>query len=298
MHSSSTTMYRLFEARGHVARDIARGMKLLASKGVALVGIAALTVVTLGVVRPDFRQSAVVALLHSGVVSSLPEQVEADDADAMVDASDVTLVSANGTPTAQALENHPGYAALSRQQRAAANFLVRKYHLAPDAVAAVVAEAYAAADELKMDPLLIIAVMSIESSMNPFAQSTVGAQGLMQVMTTVHAERFEEFGGPRAALNPLVNIRVGASILKELIDRYGSVDGGLKAYVGAATMGSDSGYGQRVLVERARLESAVSGKPVVLPAQPAGDDAKASAPNDGASAVTAANTAAVTLARR
>lgn len=297
MHSSSTTMYRLFEARGHVARDIARGMKLLASKAVALVGIAALTLAVLAVARPDLRQSAVVALLHSGVVTSIAAQAEGDDADAMIDGADVTLVSANGTPTAQALENHPGYAALSREQRAAANFLVRKYRLAPDAVAAVVSEAYAAANELKMDPLLILAVMSIESSMNPFAQSTVGAQGLMQVMTTVHAERFEEFGGPRAALNPLVNIRVGASILKELIDRYGSVDGGLKAYVGAATMGSDSGYGQRVMVERARLESAVSGKPVVLPAS-SGDDAKASAPNENAPSVTAANAPAVTLARR
>ena len=285
MHSSATTMVRLYEARSHVARDIGRGLSLLAHKGVVLLGIAALTVVVLGVARPDLRQSMVAALVNDASLAAS----EADAmSDAIVDASGVALVTANGTPTAQAVQEHPGYAALTREQRAAANFLVRKYRLAPDAVAAVVAEAYAAGNELKVDPLLILAVMSIESSMNPFAQSTVGAQGLMQVMTTVHADRFEEFGGPRSALNPIVNIRVGAGILKELIDRYGSVPSGLKAYVGAAGMDSDSGYGARVLIERARLESAVTGRPLVMPTAPATDDAKGSVPNEAAPAVTAA----------
>ncbi|HEU4621893.1 MAG TPA: lytic transglycosylase domain-containing protein, partial [Burkholderiaceae bacterium] len=98
---------------------------------------------------------------------------------------------------------------------------------------------------------------SIESAMNPFAQSPVGAQGLMQIMPTVHAEKLVAFGGPSAALHPITNIRVGAGILKEYIQRFGSTEDGLKAYVGSALQEHDNGYGARVMGERARIEAAV-----------------------------------------
>ncbi len=273
MHSSFVAMYRLFEARGIIARDTAAGFVSVARKGIALVGITVVTVALLAVARPDLRQSMMTAMIQAGTELKPLSDLPASELAVVGGAVETALATAGGVP-GQALSEHPGYSALTSEQRAAANFLVRKYRLAPDAVAAVVAEAYVAGRELKMDPLLILAVMSIESSMNPFAQSSVGAQGLMQVMTTVHAERFEEFGGPRAALNPIVNVRVGAGILKELIDRHGSIDAGLKAYVGAAMMDDDGGYGLRVLVERARLESAVTGRPPVMPAQQANDEAK------------------------
>jgi soluble lytic murein transglycosylase-like protein len=62
----------------------------------------------------------------------------------------------------------------------------------------------------------------------------VGAQGLMQVMTKVHSDKYEGFGGKMAAFDPVSNLRVGAKVLKECIARAGSVEGGLKFYVGAA----------------------------------------------------------------
>jgi soluble lytic murein transglycosylase-like protein len=110
--------------------------------------------------------------------------------------------------------------------------------------------------------LLILAVIAIESRFNPFAESPVGAQGLMQVMSKVHNDKFEEIGGPRSALNPAVNIKVGAMILKEYVKSGGSIEAGLKRYVGAADMESDDGYGAKVLGEYDRLKAVAAGKRV------------------------------------
>jgi soluble lytic murein transglycosylase-like protein len=84
----------------------------------------------------------------------------------------------------------------------------------------------------------------------------------MQVMANVHHDKFQKVGGAQAALNPEANIRVGAQILKDYVKRTGSVEGGLKTYVGAADMESDSGYGARVLAEWQRLKQVAGGKKV------------------------------------
>jgi hypothetical protein len=96
-------------------------------------------------------------------------------------------------------------------------------------------------------------MMAVESSFNPFAQSPVGAQGLMQVMTRVHDDKYEAFGGAHAAFDPVSNLRVGVQVLKECIQRAGSLQEGLRYYVGAAGADSDGGYVVRVLAEHAHL---------------------------------------------
>lgn len=143
--------------------------------------------------------------------------------------------------------------ATDRQLEALRSYISRKYRVAYDATAILVNTAYRVAHDLDLDPLLVLAVIAIESRYNPFAESHVGAQGLMQVMTSVHKDKFEAFGGGEgAALNPVANIRVGSQILRDCIDRRGSLAGGLACYVGA-TGPSDGGYGAKVLAERRRL---------------------------------------------
>ncbi len=110
-----------------------------------------------------------------------------------------------------------------------------------------------------VDPLLILAVAGTESSFNPKAKSAVGAEGLMQVMTRVHKEKFEAFGGRKAAFEPYANMVVGTTILKSLVKRTGSVSKALKWYCGAANHKTDRGYSAKVLRERSRLEVAASG---------------------------------------
>lgn len=142
---------------------------------------------------------------------------------------------------------------LPEQQAAVAFWLSRKYRVAPEPMAALVAEAYEQGDRHRLDPLLILAVIAIESRFNPFAQSGSGAQGLMQVMTRVHTDKYETLGGTLAAFDPVSNMRVGVSILKNYIRRTGSVEKGLKYYVGAANLKTDGGYAAKVLAEHKRI---------------------------------------------
>jgi soluble lytic murein transglycosylase-like protein len=92
-----------------------------------------------------------------------------------------------------------------------------------------------------------------------FAQSPVGAQGLMQVMTKIHVDKYETAGGNLAAFDPVTNLRVGVKVLQECIARAGSIEGGLRYYVGAANLDSDGGYAQKVLSEYARIRAVATG---------------------------------------
>ena len=114
-------------------------------------------------------------------------------------------------------------------------------------------EAWQVGAQASLDPTLILAIMAVESSFNPFAQSPVGAQGLMQVMTKVHDDKYEAFGGNHAAFDPVTNLRVGVQVLKECIARAGSLEAGLRFYVGAANLGDDGGYAGKVLAEQSSL---------------------------------------------
>ena len=124
----------------------------------------------------------------------------------------------------------------------------------------LVSEAYSLGKRTKLDPTLILAIMAVESSFNPFAQSHVGAQGLMQVMTRVHTDKYENVGGHFAAFDPVTNLRVGVKVLQECIARAGSVEGGLRYYVGAANLPDDGGYTAKVLAEHFRLRQVAGGR--------------------------------------
>ncbi|MEK9775487.1 MAG: transglycosylase SLT domain-containing protein, partial [Quisquiliibacterium sp.] len=137
-----------------------------------------------------------------------------------------------------------------------ARFIARRYNVGFEQTQFYVENAYRTAREIRVDPWLILAVISVESSFNPRAQSSKGAQGLMQVLTRVHVEKFEPIGGVHAAFDPVVNIKVGSQILKEYIGRTGSIEGGLKQYVGAAQLPHDGGYGAKVLTARNRIAAA------------------------------------------
>ncbi len=139
------------------------------------------------------------------------------------------------------------------EQRAVTEFIAKRYRVAQDAAAGFVATAYRAGGESKVDPLLILAVMAVESRYNPVAESNMGAKGLMQVIPKFHAEKLVEHGGESALLDPDVNIQVGAQILREYLRRVGEIETALQMYAGAIDEPT-SGYALKVLAERARLE--------------------------------------------
>jgi soluble lytic murein transglycosylase-like protein len=152
-----------------------------------------------------------------------------------------------GTIQARATEN-----ARSSEQRAVTEFIARRYRVSQDAVTGFVATAYRVAAELKLDPLLILAVMAVESRYNPVAESNLGAKGLMQVIPKFHLEKLLEHGGESALLVPEVNIHVGAQILREYLERFGEMETALQMYGGAFDEPT-SQYARKVLNERGRL---------------------------------------------
>lgn len=150
------------------------------------------------------------------------------------------------------MQDRPVKGMTRSQDHGLRSYLARKYRIAPTVAGALIRTAFAVGGDEHVDPQLLLAVIAIESRYNPFVESAVGAQGLMQVMGNVHRDKLKTRGGRAAVFNPVVNIRVGAQILSDCIRRRGSVQGGLACYVGATGTG-DGGYGSRVLAERRRM---------------------------------------------
>jgi len=140
-----------------------------------------------------------------------------------------------------------------QNQRAVADFFENKYKLDRSKIEEYVSNTILIAKEVNIDPVLLLAVISVESNFNPNTKSHAGAEGLMQVMTSVHKDKYALYGGAAEAVKPEVNIRVGAYILKYLIATAGSLRNGLKYYVGAANAEDDGGYTDKVMAERNRL---------------------------------------------
>ncbi len=225
----------------NIAQDIAHGFFEITHNSFALVGLAVVFAVITLTARPDLRQAG-----ESRLMSWLLERQEAAIGFTEPDAIE-RATAANPTD-------------LPRQQAAIAFWLSKKYGVAPEPLSALVSEAFEIGKTAKLDPTLILAIMAIESGFNPFAQSPVGAQGLMQVMTKIHHDKYENFGGKLAAFDPVTNLRVGVKVLQECIQRAGSVEAGLRFYVGAANLESDGGYAAKVMAEHARLLAVASGR--------------------------------------
>ena len=235
----------------------ARGLLTTAQHTLTVFGLSAVAILVVLYVRPDLAK-AVSQFLTPAVVEV---QVQAPALSALMDTAAVPGPAVEAAPVPLTAEER-AMLGNKKQQAFVTSWLSKRYRVAGDAANMLVSTAYLTAREIKLDPLLILAVMAIESGLNPFAESPVGAQGLMQVMSKVHHEKFQEMGGVQAALNPVANIRVGSLILKDYVQRGGSVEAGLKTYVGAAAFESDAGYGSRVLAEYHKLKQVAIGKNV------------------------------------
>ncbi len=252
----------------------ARGLLTAAQSMLSILGIAALVMACAMVARPELATKLADALRGQPAVPA--QVVTAPPLSELMEAPAARPVAA-ATAEVPLTAEEKALMGTKKQQDAVTNWLSKRYRVAGDATNMLVSTAYLTAREIKLDPLLILAVMAIESGLNPFAESPMGAQGLMQVMSKVHTDKFQELGGVQAALNPVANIRVGALILKDYVSRGGSVEAGLKSYVGAGAFESDDGYGSKVMAEYSRLKQVSAGKkvPYITPPQVAAAPAPA-----------------------
>lgn len=237
-------------------KDLGNGMLEVSHNTLALLGLSVLAAVLFVASHEELRHNAEIRLF-----GWLQERQEARQ-----DPSEL-LAAALREPNAIKRATAVNPRELPREQANVAYWISRRYGVAPEPVSRLVTEAWAVGQRASVDPTLILAIMAIESSFNPFAQSSVGAQGLMQVMTKIHNEKYEAFGGNLAAFDPVSNMRVGVQVLKECMIRAGSVEGGLRHYVGAANLPSDDGYAAKVLAEQAHLRMVANGK-IVAPTAP------------------------------
>ena len=200
---------------------------VLARGALALLGLAVSFVIAIPSLRDTILQAP-----------SFPEVVVA------VDNPQQAAVISTAAEEATLLENP--------EQRALAEFIAKKYRVAEEAIAGIVSSAYRAGAEHRVDPLLILAVVAIESRFNPLAESVFGAKGLMQVMPKYHKDKLPQPGGDSALLEPDINIQVGAKILREYLRRSGETESALQMYVGVGS--EDVLYPEKVLAERARMK--------------------------------------------
>lgn len=242
------------------ARDVGNGLLEVAHNTFALVGLVVLGTGAFVSSHDDLRDALEghargwLVARHDAKASASPS------GDEVIDLSEPDAI-------ARATASDPKD--LPRQQAAVAAWLARRYKVAPEPISRLVQEAWAIGEKAKLDPTLILAVMAVESSFNPFAQSPVGAQGLMQVMTHVHDDKFNAFGGRHATFDPVTNLRVGVLVLKECIQRAGSLEAGLRFYVGAANSGDDGGYATKVLIEQNILRQKAGLPVLALPTRSA-----------------------------
>ena len=234
------------------AADVTEGFLEITHNSFALLGLAVAFVAIALTARPDLRQAGEAQLMdwlqarQVALLGPLAEPLE---------------------PSERTLAVNPQE--LPQEQARVAFWLSKKYRVAPEPLGLLVAEAYELGVRTKLDPTLILAIIAIESGFNPFAQSPVGAQGLMQVMTRVHTDKYESVGGQLAAFDPVTNVRVGVKVLQECIARAGSLEGGLRYYVGAANLPDDGGYAAKVLAEHFRLSQVANGRPMpTMPVTP------------------------------
>ncbi len=76
-----------------------------------------------------------------------------------------------------------------------------------------------------LDPALVAAVIQVESHFDPFAVSSVGARGLMQLMPPTAQWLLEKDSSPARIrpshlFNPVLNIELGTSYLAHLMARF------------------------------------------------------------------------------
>ena len=230
-------------------RDVGQGLLEVSHNTLALLGLILVSVVIFGASRAELRHQVEAKLFGWLQARHEARQDPRELVAAQLSEPDAILRATAVDPKQ-----------LTRVQASVAYWLSRRYRVAPEPISRLVKEAWYVGERVGLDPTLILAIMAVESSFNPFAQSSVGAQGLMQVMTRVHDDKYEAFGGTLAAFDPITNLRVGVQVLKECISRAGSLEAGLRFYVGAANLLDDGGYAGKVLAEQANLRQVAGGR--------------------------------------
>lgn len=242
--NASQWAHRFWQGLQTFVLDIGRGFVNISHHSFAFLGLLAVLLALLALARPEMRiQTA------QNIQTWLFTRLNISEAE---DAKQQVLLRSMAAQSSE----------LDANQLALVQAIRAKYRIAPEPLNAIVLEVFDLANRASLEPTLILAVIGIESNFNPFANSPVGAKGLMQVVPDVHAEQFTPYGGTMAIFDPKTNLRIGVKILKECIDLTGKLEDGLRLFkAGEDSLSLEVDYISRVLAEQARLKEALPKPP-------------------------------------
>src|SRR5688500_13189137 len=216
---------------------------------------------TRATIHPRTLLLLVIAIVMASAAWVLEQHDLAPASAAAPAALEAESTPAAAAPVAAAASRETAAVAETPRLRALAEFLAKRYKVSQAITFDLVTMAHSAGRQIGMDPLLIIAVMAVESRFNPIAESVAGAKGLMQVIPKYHLEKFRAFGGEKyAVFDPETNILVGTRILKDYLAQTGSLNSALQLYVGASNP-ADVPYIDKVMTEKQRLQQVLLRKP-------------------------------------
>ncbi|ABE35897.1 transglycosylase SLT domain protein [Paraburkholderia xenovorans LB400] len=106
------------------------------------------------------------------------------------------------------------------------------------------------ADRHAISPILLLAVMAVESSFDRYAVSVAGARGLMQILPAAHPQLI---AGAADLTDPAINVRIGSTILRRYLDQSGGdLDAALLRYSGGGR-----GYARRVVLRMRSFDASL-----------------------------------------
>lgn len=156
---------------------------------------------------------------------------------------------------ATAMKVEPAEPGLSAEMMRVRDWVSKRYRVSSVVLEPVLMQAEDSARQAGLDPLLIVAMMAVESGFNPYAESHMGAQGLMQVIPRYHMDKIGEHAGEHALFDPVLNVHVGTLVLAEGVQRFGSLQAGLQ-YYGGARNDPNATYAKKVFAMKRKIASA------------------------------------------
>lgn len=143
------------------------------------------------------------------------------------------------------------------------SFLAEHYKRPRSQVEAIVDETVVHAQSKDIDPLLFLALISVESNFNPNAVSPKGAVGLVQVMPVYHKKKIQAI--QKSGKKPTdirENIKMGLSILSEYRSLHkGDMRKALLSYNGSLR-DKKGRYASKIMAEHRRFEGLSSPEPL------------------------------------
>jgi hypothetical protein len=227
---------------------------------------AALTVASRAQAEPGFltlnefeAQSVAGTVLASTVVATIVSAQTTEAPVLKTNYSGTVVASATSVPTKP---GKLGYLTglpheLAEKAKTLSTHISEKFKVAPAHARYVVSSAMQIAGKTGLPPTLVLAVIAVESSFKATARNG-NARGLMQIIPFWHKEKVNAVGGPEELMKVDKNIATGSAILKEYIERYGSVFQGLYRYNASSNAKE---YSQKVLKQKSGFEEVLMSEP-------------------------------------